>query len=89
MNGLSMLFWSVVYSVYGFVRYPGRKWEHDCEFCDEQFRARSKNMVMTRYSLHVHFTEDEEHPDGPEDYDGDWQNSDAEPTLLANGGWST
>ncbi len=80
MNGLEALFWSIAYEGYNLLRNPSRRWEAECAFCDETRRARSRNMALTKVSLHVQFSDD--HPDGPEDTDLDWSNGGPDPRRI-------
>ena len=86
MNGLAMLFWAITYEAYNLVFNRGRRWEMDCPFCDETKCARSKNMALTKASLHVHCTDDNDHPDGPDDIDPEddleWDRWDIDPRLV-------
>lgn len=80
MNGIEALFWSITYEAYNLIRNPSRRWEAECMFCGETRQARSRNMALTKVSLHVHFSDD--HPDGPEDTDKDWANGGPEPRRI-------
>lgn len=80
MEGLKLLFWAVTYSAYNALVNPSRRWEVECDFCEEVKRANSFNMALLKESLHVHFEDD--HPDGPEDVDGDWATFGEDPEMV-------
>lgn len=84
------LFWATVYELYCKVRHPGRRWEMECPYCDETFRASSWNRVVLKTDIHVSAEEDEDHftgdattaADQPED-----GGEDSNPDLVVEGGW--
>lgn len=84
MEGLRFIAVALLDTLLSVARYPNQRWEMDCEYCDRRHRARSYNMVLLRNSLHVHFSEDGAHPDGPEEVaDGEWHAGTTEPVLVA------
>jgi hypothetical protein len=80
MNGLKALFWGLTCDLYNLIVHPDRRWKLECDFCDRAHRARSHNGTLLRNSLHVAFADD--HPDGPEDTDIDWESGGNEPDLV-------
>lgn len=82
MNGLKMLAYSAIDWIAAYAHDPDQRWKLDCPHCNETWRSRSYNVVLTKHSLHHEFADG--HPGRDEMTDGEWSNrSDVQPELVA------
>ena len=83
--------WAAVYEVYCRLRFPGRRWEMNCPYCDETFQSAAWNHVVLLTDVHVAATEDCVHDEGDATVEADRPTTvttDRNPRLLTEGGWS-
>jgi len=83
MNGLSMIFWSMMDWLYAIAHDRNQRWEADCLYCEKSYQSRSYNMILLKDSLHVEFAEDDLHPSREEMTSEEWStDSKVEPRLV-------
>lgn len=82
------LAWASAYEAYCSVRYPGRRWEMKCPYCDETVRSRSWNAVVLKTDIHVSNVDDEQHDGGDATIAADTPSEEGtNPELVDEGGW--
>lgn len=84
MNGVSALALAALdWLVSLWPRYNDQEWVMDCPYCNRRHLAGSRNVVVLKNNLHIHFRDDDRHPDATEDVgEEEWQN-DTDPWLRS------